>query len=114
MFHSVGHAGHVVFVAEVADIDVEGGTGLVRLGIVDKQGLELVVEADDTIVAVVERGLLETVRQQGDGGVPGRGRGRGLGGGHAVGVAVREGGTAQARERDEGSGEDAGGEGREI
>ena len=42
MFHGMRHAGHVVFVAEISDIAVQGGARLVGIGVVDKQGLQLV------------------------------------------------------------------------
>lgn len=42
MFYRVGHARHVALVAEVSDIDIKGGRRLVRVGIVNEKGLELV------------------------------------------------------------------------
>lgn len=61
MFDGMSHAGDARLVTEVSNIDVEGGTGLVRLGIMDQKSLELIVETDDSIVAVVKQGLLQTV-----------------------------------------------------
>lgn len=61
MFYSVSHAGHLLLVAEVADIDVEGGAGLVCFRIVDQQGFQLVGQPDNTIGPVVERRSLELV-----------------------------------------------------
>jgi hypothetical protein len=43
MFHGMGHAGHPVLIAEVANVDIEGGTGLVCLGIMDQESLEAIV-----------------------------------------------------------------------
>lgn len=62
MFHGMGHAGHILFVAEVSDIDVKGGAGLVCLWIVDQQGLKLVGQANHTVGSVVERRGLELIR----------------------------------------------------
>ena len=36
MFYSVCHTRHAVLVAKISDIDVEGGTGLVRLWIMNE------------------------------------------------------------------------------
>jgi hypothetical protein len=80
VFYSMCHARHAILVAEVADIDIKGCTGLVCLGVMDEESLELIRQADDAIVAVVERGLLQVVGQQ-DGAWT-RGRCRKLGGAH--------------------------------
>lgn len=53
MFHSVGHSRHSVLVAEVPDMDVEGSTGLVGVGVMDEQGLEPVLQADYAVVAII-------------------------------------------------------------
>lgn len=82
MLYSVSHARHTLFVAEVSDIDVEGGAGLVCVGIMDQQCLELVLEADDAIMTIVQRRLLKTVRQDDDGGLAVRGQARRLRGRH--------------------------------
>lgn len=39
MFNSMRHARHIGFVAEVAHIAVEGGAGLVCLGVMDEKDL---------------------------------------------------------------------------
>lgn len=36
MLDGMGHAGHAIFIAVVADVDVEGRASLVRLGIMDQ------------------------------------------------------------------------------
>lgn len=64
MFDGVGHARHAVLIAEAADVDVQGCTGLVRVRIVNEEGLEAIVEAYDAVLPVIERGLLELVRQE--------------------------------------------------
>lgn len=42
MLDSVSHTRHVVGIAEAANVDVHGGTGLVRVRVVDQQRLEVV------------------------------------------------------------------------
>lgn len=58
MFDGMGHAGHSVLVAKVADIDVEGSASLVRLRVMDEEGLEAIVQADNSVISVVEGRLL--------------------------------------------------------
>ena len=41
------HARHILFVTEVSHIDIHSRAGLVGFGIVNKEHLELVGEADD-------------------------------------------------------------------
>jgi hypothetical protein len=45
MFNSMRHAGHVVLVAEAADIAVQGGARLVNVWVVDEQNLQLIRQA---------------------------------------------------------------------
>lgn len=79
MLDSVGHAWHVILVAKVAHVDVHGGASLVRVGIVDEQNLQLVLQPDDAVVPVVQRRDLEAVRDPLDRPEPGvHVRGRGL------------------------------------
>jgi len=54
MLYSVGHSRHIGCIAESADIDVEGRRGLVRIGIVNEQSLELVGEANDPVGTIVD------------------------------------------------------------
>jgi len=42
MLDSVSHTGHVVGIAETANVDVHGGAGLVRVRVVDQQRFEVV------------------------------------------------------------------------
>lgn len=42
MLYSVSHAGHAILIAKVANIDIEGGTGLVRLRIMNQESLEVI------------------------------------------------------------------------
>jgi len=58
MFDGVGHAWHVILIAEAPDVDIHSSTGLVCLGVVHYQGLELVREPDDPVGPVVKRGGL--------------------------------------------------------
>ena len=83
MFYGMRHAWHVALVAEVSHIAVEGGASLVGVGIVDKQDLELVLESNDAVAAIVEGGRFELVRDALDGtghGSPGGKLGGGYGG----------------------------------
>jgi hypothetical protein len=45
----MSHTGHIILVAEASYIDVYGGTGLICLGIVNQEGLQVVWETDDPI-----------------------------------------------------------------
>ena len=51
--------------AEIANVHVEGSTGLVRVRVMNQQSFKLVVELDDSVVSVIERGLLQAVCQHG-------------------------------------------------
>lgn len=87
MLDGMGHARHGILITEAPDIDIHGRTGLVCLGVMDYQNLELVREADDAVGAVVQGGLLQTICDQvdlaGDRGVRRGGR-IGARGGHDV------------------------------
>jgi len=89
VFDSVGHARHVLLVAKVSDIAIQGGAGLIRLWIVYKQGLELVGQSHHAIGAIIEGGGLELVRHPLDGGFGGSRLvmpdGSGIGVGHVEG-----------------------------
>jgi hypothetical protein len=61
MLYRVSHSRHAVLIAKASDIDIHGSAGLVRLWVVDQEGLELVGQADDPIGPVVERGSLQAV-----------------------------------------------------
>ena len=63
MFYSMRNARQVFRVAEAADVDVHGRRGLVGVGIVDKQGFELVGQLDDSVGAIVQKWLVKTVGQ---------------------------------------------------
>lgn len=82
MLDGVRHAGHAILIAEVANVDIESGASLVRLRVVNQQRLEVVFEADNTVLAVVERRLLQAVCQQHGGGLATRGQPRQLRGRH--------------------------------
>lgn len=66
MLYGVGHARHATLIAKVADTNIESRASLVRFRIMNEQGFQAVVEADNSIVAVVEGRLLEAVGQQHD------------------------------------------------
>ena len=55
---SVGHARHDFLVAEAPYIDIDGSAGLVSLWIMDKENLELIFKADNSVSPVVQRRLL--------------------------------------------------------
>ena len=57
------NARQIFHVAEAAHVDVHGRRGLVSVGIVNKQGFELVGQLDDSVGAVVEEWLVKTVGQ---------------------------------------------------
>ena len=54
------NARQIFHVAEAAHVDVHGRRGLVGVGIVDKQGFELVGQLDDSVGAIVEEWLVKT------------------------------------------------------
>lgn len=62
MLDGVGHTRHVVIVREVANVHVHRGAGLVGIRVVHQKRLEAVRQADDTVRAVINGGLLELVR----------------------------------------------------
>lgn len=66
MLHGMGHTWHSIFVAEISHIDVQGGAGLVSLSIVDQQGFQVVLQADDAVVTVINRRFLEGIGQEHD------------------------------------------------
>ena len=82
MLDGVRHSWHAIYVAEVSNVDVEGGASLVRLGVMNQQSLEVVLEPNDTIIAVVQGRLLQAVRQENDGGLAARSQPMRLRGGH--------------------------------
>ena len=53
MFDGMCHPRHLILVAEAPNIDIHGGAGLVRLGVMNYQGLELIREADHPVGPVV-------------------------------------------------------------
>lgn len=55
------YAGHVLGIAETANVDVHGGTGFVCGRIVYQQNLELVRQCDYAIRAVVDFGTLQVL-----------------------------------------------------
>ena len=63
MLDSMGHARHVIVVGEVPYVDVDRGTGLVCIRVMDKQSFELVRQPDDSIRAVVNRRFLQAISQ---------------------------------------------------
>ena len=65
MLDGMGKPRHVLFIAEIANVHVEGSTGLVRVRVMNQQSFKLVVELDDSVVSVIERGLLQAVCQHG-------------------------------------------------
>lgn len=78
MLHGVSHARHTVFVAEISHSDIDCGTSLVRLGIVDQQDFQIVLKADDAVVAIINRRLLEGIGQEHDRRMTAGLQGRGL------------------------------------
>lgn len=54
MFYGVGHTGHSSLIAEVADIDIQGGTGLVGIRVMDEKSLELIIKTDDAVLAIIK------------------------------------------------------------
>jgi hypothetical protein len=65
MLDSMGKARHVLLIAEIANVHVEGSTGLVCVRVMNQQSLELIVELDDSVVSVIEGWLLQAVCQHG-------------------------------------------------
>lgn len=63
MLHRMSNARQLLHIAETAHIDVHGGRSLVGVGIVNEQGLELVWQFDDSVGALVEERLLESLGQ---------------------------------------------------
>lgn len=53
MFHSVGHPGHALLIAEVSDMNVEGSASLVSLKVMNKQSLESVLQTDNAVITIV-------------------------------------------------------------
>ena len=66
MLDRMRHAGHVIVVGEIAHIDVDRGTGLVRVGVMHQQGFELVRQPNHPVRAIVQLGPLEIVRHAHD------------------------------------------------
>ena len=88
MLYRMGHARHTIFVTEVSNIDVEGSASLVGFRVVDQQHLKVVLETDHTIVAVVQRRLLQAVCQDDNGGLATRRRPERLRGWHCADMTV--------------------------
>lgn len=63
MLYCVGHARKIIFVAEVANIDIHSGRSLVSFGIVDQEYLQLIRQTHHPITAVIERWGLQAVRE---------------------------------------------------
>ena len=64
MLDSMGHARHIIFIAEASDVHIQGSTGLVRRRIMYQADLKHVAESDDLVGAIIKRGLLELVCDQ--------------------------------------------------
>ena len=58
----------VFHIAEAAHIDVHGRRGLVGVGIVDKQGFKLIRQLDDSVRAVIEERLVQSIGKAFDAG----------------------------------------------
>lgn len=67
MLYGVSHARYTIFVTEVSHVDVERSTSLVGIWVMDKQRLELVLQANDAVITIVQRRLLHVLCQD-DGG----------------------------------------------
>ena len=58
------HATHILFVAEVAHIDIHGRAGLVRFRIVDQEHFQLIRwQPHHTVLSVIEGRGLQAVRE---------------------------------------------------
>lgn len=66
MLHRMRHAGHVIVVGEISHIDVDRGTRLVCVRIMNQQCLQLVRQPNHSVRAIVELGPLEVVRHAHD------------------------------------------------
>jgi hypothetical protein len=54
MFDRMGHTRDIRLVTEISNINVKSCAGLVRIRIIDQKRLELIVEANNSIIALVE------------------------------------------------------------
>lgn len=57
------HAGHIIIVREVAHVDVTGRAGFIGIGVMNKQGLQLVRESYDAVRTIVKERFLERIGQ---------------------------------------------------
>jgi len=55
----MSHTRNIRFIAKITNVDIEGSTGLVCLGIVDQQSLEIIFLPNNSLVAVVKQWLLQ-------------------------------------------------------
>ena len=62
MFYRVRGPRHVIGIAEAPHVDVHGGGGFVRIGIMDQKNLQLIGQLDDAVRTVVQQWLLQCVR----------------------------------------------------
>jgi len=63
MLYSVSHSGHVLFVAEVAHIDIHGRAGLVRFRIVNQEHLQLIRQPYHAVLPIIQGRGLQAVRE---------------------------------------------------
>jgi hypothetical protein len=54
MLDRMGHTRNIRFITEISYVDVKGSTGLVGLGIVHQKSLELIVESNNSVIAIIK------------------------------------------------------------
>lgn len=63
MLDCMCHTRHILRVAEAADVDVHGCSGLVCLGIMDEQCFQVISELYNSVFSIVKQWLLERICQ---------------------------------------------------
>jgi hypothetical protein len=59
MLYCMSHSWHVIFIGEVANIDVHRRTGLIGVRVMDQESLELVRQTNDPIRTIIKLWLLQ-------------------------------------------------------
>jgi hypothetical protein len=54
----MGHARHGILIAKVSDMNIQRSASLVGLGVVDEKRFEAILQTDDTVLPIIQRGDL--------------------------------------------------------
>lgn len=61
MLHCVGHTWHIICIAKASNVNVDSSASFVCIWVMDKKGLKLVRESDDSVGSVIKRWSLQLV-----------------------------------------------------